>query len=146
MLDGDLSRPAADIENFLTSIVFDACRLSRPGEALVPFLGLARTDAGTPLAGLLAEADGPVRYDIWLNWPGEEAPAADVAGGEPELVLTMPRPGRPPALVLVEAKLWNGKSSLPSRSRLVTDQLGKVRTRSANTVPADLRFRVPARA
>jgi hypothetical protein len=44
---------------------------------------------------------------------------------EPELILRLTRPTGSPALVLVEAKLWSGKSSWPTLEGEVNDQLGK---------------------
>jgi hypothetical protein len=125
-LDREFKRPATEIEDLLTSVVFGSLMYAPMAEGLLPFLGCARTPAGA----LLAEQFGELRTVTYEFWPGWDPPAPSDAAmvgpsSEPELVLRFERDGAPALWVLVEAKLWSGKSSHATPGGPVNDQLGK---------------------
>jgi hypothetical protein len=139
-LDRELKRPVSEIEDLLTAVVFGSCKYVPPWEALLPFLGRALDERRAPLGAQLEDVVD-VEYDFWPSWKAavSSVPPADEStevsggislachdGGIPELVLKLRRQNRPSAWMLVEAKLYSGKSSRPTPgSGRVTDQLGK---------------------
>lgn len=157
-LERELKRSPTDIEDLLTSVVFGACRYVPPRDALLPFLGRARNAQGAKLAPMLAEVSR-ASYHFWPSWTDEPRvtpslppdhrsranphpqEAVGVHNHEPELVLALARPGLPAAWVLIEAKLLSGKSSRPSPSGPVNDQLGRYwvqlqrRAEAAHAIP-----------
>lgn len=164
-LDRELRRPPTEIEDLLTSVVFGACQYVSPDDALVPFLGMACNANGAKLAPLLADVVS-VSYMFWPSWDRSprDSPTSttevsatedfglDAQGNHrhaPDLVLAVARHGRPAAWILVEAKLLSGKSSRPTESGPVTDQLGKYwvelrrRAEAAGAVPLALVYVTP---
>jgi hypothetical protein len=110
-LDREFQRSPAEIENLLTSVVFGSCQYVSPGDALLRFLSEACDVHGTrlgPLTGVTSAS-----YEFWPSW-----------SGEPDVVVKLDREAGP-AWILIEAKLRNGKSSLPTTDGPVKDQLGK---------------------
>lgn len=136
-----------------------------PDDALVPFLGMACNANGAKLAPLLTDVTS-ASYTFWPSWhhglgdtptSAMEAATTDDYGPDkqtnnwhaPDLLLAVARRGRPTAWILVEAKLLSGKSSRPSDSGPVTDQLGKYwvelkrRAEAAEAVPLALVYVTP---
>jgi hypothetical protein len=125
-LDREFKRPATEIEDLLTSVVFGSLVYAPMAEGLLPFLGCARSPSGALLADRLVALRAVV-YDFWPGWdPSGPSDGTEVcAGSEPELVLRFERDDAPALWVLVEAKLWSGKSSHATPGGPVNDQLGK---------------------
>jgi hypothetical protein len=136
-----------EVEDLLTSVVFGSCAYVPHDLAVLPFLAKAR-DAEKNFLGEALRGVERVAYDFWPNWrPIHGEPSADAnglvdqapadndgrengpepgtRGAQPEVLLTLMRKAKPPALVLVEAKLFSGKSSLPTETGAVNDQLGR---------------------
>jgi len=128
-LDGELKRDAYEIEDLLTAVVIGTCSYLEPSVALVPFLAGARDVDGNLLDLTNVES---VEYEFWESLAavprrdtsnGIEDDAA--VGGEPEVILSVTRRDGSKAMLVIEAKLFSGKSSRPSPTGPVTDQLGK---------------------
>ncbi len=129
-LDRWFTRSPVEIEDLLTSLVFDVCRFHPPKDLVLPFLRQARSLDGCVLALPVEEEIEGVDYSFWDPRFGDSddetaVVSAEAAGGEPELVLKLRTRGMPEIWILVEAKLWSGKSSRAGSGPLVTDQLGK---------------------
>jgi hypothetical protein len=103
------------IEDLLTSVVLGTARYL-PGEvALLPFLRAASSLEGEPLGPKL---DGMHVKEVKL-WPSLGT------GSIPDAVVEFTDGMGRSYLLVIEAKLGTGKSSLPSATGPVTDQLGK---------------------
>ncbi len=114
-LGGEFVRNPYEIEDLLTAVVLGSCQYVAHDIALLPFLGGARLHSQEDV--LLRDLLGPVSdvdFEFWPAW-----------GCEPELLLKFSRPGRKSAWLIVEAKLLSGKSSIPTSTGSVNDQLGK---------------------
>jgi hypothetical protein len=103
---------ARNHEDYLTSAVFSHLRYLPPSEFWEDLFRLAKGLPGvggveTALAQVAAQAGVPVnryselRAHFWRNHP---------ILGEPDLLLVFSAEGLRPLVVLVEAKLWSGKS------------------------------------
>ena len=123
------------IEDVLTSVVVGACQYVEPEQGLLPFLRRALPIGTAPLADQLHDVDR-VEFVFWPFWRDasvrasgatEEIDYLDVVlpGSEPDVLIKLHRSGWQGWLVL-EAKLYSGKSSLPSTDvGVVQDQLAK---------------------
>jgi hypothetical protein len=127
-LDGELKRDAYEIEDLLTSVVIGTCSYLEPSVALVPFLSGARDVDGKLLD--LSDVQS-VEYEFWQ--PLAAVPRGDAheraedaaRGGVPEVLISVTRRDGSNAMLVIEAKLFSGKSAWPSPKGPVTDQLGK---------------------
>ena len=119
-LSGKSCAAARDSEDYLTSAVFGHLRYVPPGafwDALLAHArGLPGLDHAEPsLAAALADAAGlPSSYQrltahFWRSHP---------AHGEPDLLLVFTAPGRSPLVLLIEVKLWAGKSGTGDNDQL----------------------------
>jgi hypothetical protein len=125
-LDAEFARPPAEIEDFLTSVVLGSCRYLDPQVAFLPFLAEARDSAQRRLAELLPPASvKTVAYEFWPDWFSDLKSSEKMEGAEPELVARIETTDGRQLWLVVEAKLLSGKSSGPSPSGPVADQLGK---------------------
>lgn len=128
----ELKRDAYEIEDLLTSVVVGTCAYLDPHVALLPFLGHARDVDGRAFDTSSVTA---VQYKFWPPLEGRRTPQAegatgepepiDAEDGEPEVLLTLTRRDGSVGMLLLEAKLLSGKSSRPSPTGPVRDQLGK---------------------
>lgn len=125
-LNGEFSRPLEEIEDLLTSVVFGSLQYVPVADGLLPFIGCAKSPEGGSLSEVLVGVRG-VKCEFWPRWDAPVSADSEVlgAGSEPEIVLRFERDGALPAWVLVEAKLWSGKSSRATPTGPVNDQLGK---------------------
>lgn len=136
----DFNRSPYEIEDLLTSVVLGGCSYLSPEAALLPFLRHARSCDGARHGTTLDEALSrvtAVEYEFWPWWRTTPACARDASDDEaaepdeqtracqPEVLLKMTRAEAVPAWVLVEVKLYSGKSSRPDTGMGVNDQLGK---------------------
>jgi hypothetical protein len=141
-----LTKSPYEVEDLLTAVVIGSCAYVPHDAAVLPFLRKARDADGKDLGEALIDVECVV-YDFWPNWSpiGGEAsagsnastealmasngregePQAGGRGAQPEVLLTLTRKSKPPALILVEAKLFSGKSSFPTKEGPVNDQLGR---------------------
>jgi hypothetical protein len=123
ILRGKLSPEQENMEDILTSNVFGALKYVAPEEALLPFLAEAQQaeTKGKSLAWLKDVNGVNADYCFWPWW--EES---GCVGCEPDVVLRIDSPNGKKSLVLVEAKLFSGKSSEGSEEELhPTDQLAR---------------------
>lgn len=120
-LNGKSCPAARDSEDYLTSAVFGHVRYVPPAvfwdDLLAHARGLpAQNGAESSLATVLAASDSlPSGYErltahFWRAHPHH---------GEPDLLLVFAACGRPPLVLLVEAKLWSGKSGSGEYDQLV---------------------------
>jgi hypothetical protein len=149
-LNRDLKRSAFEIEDLLTSVVIGTCEYLPHERALFPFLRGAHGLGGISLAAELRNVD-MVSYEFWPNWErldddkdeveataegalrepaqntgsGSPADGPGAARSQPEVLLVFSCPGRPDRWLLLEAKLWSGKSSHRTDDGPVNDQLAK---------------------
>ena len=123
-LDGEFVRSPYAIEDLLTSVVLGTCAYLPPEAALLGFLRAARTTDGALLRERLADVV-TVEALFWHQWNAvtDEGPGA--GGAEPDLLLRFAHRAGNRSLLIVEAKLLSGKSSLPTTHGPVSDQLGK---------------------
>lgn len=135
-LGGWFKSPFTDIEDLLTSVVFGSLKYVPVAEGLLPFLGSARTSDGVTLSESLRGAT-QVEYQFWPRWDASSGSDDMGAGSEPELVLRLFREGETFAWILVEAKLWSGKSSTATQSGPVADQLGRYWVQLRARVPTN---------
>ncbi len=101
-IHGKTVREARDAEDYLTSAVFGHLRYVPPA-VFWPELFAA--------AGLVLPA-GATHLDVQF-WPRTEC------GGEPDLILTFKYPDSPALVVVIEVKLWSGKSGVGERDQLI---------------------------
>lgn len=125
-LYGEFVRHPRDVEDLLTSVVFGACCYAGSvNVALLPFLGAAKTSEGAPLSNRLRGVER-AEFRFWPPWDRVEADGSVIpARDEPDLLLELVDADGRSSLLVIEAKLWSGKSSRPSSTGAVTDQLGK---------------------
>lgn len=123
-LDGEFVRSPFEIEDLLTSVALGSCAYVPPGVALLPFLRLARSVDGDSLEPALADAVD-VETTFWPDWAAFTDGDGGVPGAQPELVVSVRHAGGRRSVLLVEVKLHSGKSSLPSSSAEISDQLAK---------------------
>jgi hypothetical protein len=110
VIRGKVSREIEYMEDVLTSAVFGGFRYAQPQDAVFPFLARCRRTSGeAPLAFLATVVSGTVEYEFWRWWPDRSG----FRGCEPDVVLDITA-GAKHMLVLVEAKLCSGKSSVAS--------------------------------
>jgi len=120
-IHGKTVEVARDNEDYLTSTVFGHLRYVAPGLFWDDLMKRARgvPDSGghEPLLGELLADTGrlPSAYSRLkvLFWKKHEI------HGEPDLILVFTAEGLPPLVILVEAKLWSGKSGTGDRDQLV---------------------------
>jgi len=126
LLHGKFSRNQENMEDILTSNVFGILKYNSDRRPLLQFLSKATSTNGQPPFSTFPDS-AEIHFEFWpwLN---------DIAGGcEPDVLLRIKYVGRQNYLVLIEAKLWSGKSSLakpPSHfdnnsDALVVDQLAR---------------------
>lgn len=123
-LNDEFVRSPYSIEDLLTSVVLGTCSYLPPHVALLPFLSRARMLDGSLLADQLEDVEA-VDAVFWPFWDAVDRPIASVGGAEPDLLLRLTHRDGQRSLLVVEAKLLSGKSSLPTSDTRVTDQLGK---------------------
>jgi hypothetical protein len=138
-LDREFWRSPAEIEDLLTSVVFGSCQYVQPGDALLRFLSEARDVHGAKLGPFIGVTSAC--YDFWPCWSDGGDPSSDTEADrlpghgpdeqrsrrhEPDLVVKLEGEAGP-VWVLVEAKLYTGKSSRPKDGGPVSinDQLGR---------------------
>jgi hypothetical protein len=120
-IHGKSLEQARESEDYLTSTVFGHLRYVPPGpfwdDLLNKARGLPSTDGREPSLGrVLADAGlAPSSYTsmsahFWKYHP---------LHGEPDLLLSFTGPGRQPLTLLVEVKLWSGKSGAGADDQLV---------------------------
>jgi hypothetical protein len=149
-----LSKDPCSIEDLLTSVVLGSAWYADPQLALVPFLARAVDDRGRRLEDDLHELR-VVKVRFWPTWGAveldaedteedelpDEADASDeiesaarvvaektkiaLARSQPEVIVEFERIDGHRFLLLVEAKLYGGKSSHPVGGGKVNDQLGR---------------------
>ena len=120
-IHGKTLQVARDSEDYLTSTVFGHLRYVPPrlfwpalvaAAKRVPVPGACETSLGQALA---ARGIDPAKYErlearFWKSHP---------ALGEPDLLLLFAGGPQPPLVVLIEAKLWSGKSGVEENDQLV---------------------------
>jgi hypothetical protein len=120
-IHGKTIQAARDSEDYLTSTVFGHLRYVPPHLFWPALLATARSVPGpggteTSLYSTLTSSGiGPARYErlearFWKSHP---------ALGEPDLLLLFAGGPQPPLVVLIEAKLWSGKSGVEENDQLV---------------------------
>ncbi len=120
-IHGKTLEVARDNEDYLTSAVFGHLRYVSPGPFWDDLLKRARGLPGPggqepSLGSMLADAGrSPSAYSrlevrFWRH---------HATHGEPDLILHFTADGRPPLVVLIEAKLWSEKSGTGDRDQLV---------------------------
>lgn len=155
-LDREFQRSPADIEDLLTSVVFGSCQYVAPSDALLRFLGEARTLDRAQLGPLTGYTSAS--YEFWPRWRhrvdslredetkttcDENAIEGPPQSNEPDVVVKLDGPAGA-AWILVEVKMRSGKSSLPTPEGLLSDQLArywvelKSRAEAARAIPLAL--------
>lgn len=117
LLHGKLSREQENMEDVLTSCVFGILSYLPPEKGLLPFLRKTQTLDGQPCATFDIGEVAHVDYHFWppLRESGQDGEAEfDCHPCEPDLLLKIHRADGSRLNVLIEAKLWSGKSSGPS--------------------------------
>ncbi|HOD83604.1 MAG TPA: hypothetical protein PKG77_19475 [Phycisphaerae bacterium] len=119
-MKGKLSREQENMEDILTSNVFGLLQYLSPEKGLLPFLGQAQqVDGARPLADLPSSTTAEMKF-----WPWQEY--GECLGCEPDVLLWLVLPDGTRQIVLIESKLWSGKSSYPDPSRPApVDQLAR---------------------
>lgn len=121
LLKGKLSRDQENMEDILTSNVFGLLRYMPPA-VLVDFLSRAVFPNGKPLF------DSPVHGRPGLTtemtfWPWWSEKTC--IGCEPDVVVDLAIPGEDSYRILIEAKLYSGKSSGAAEDTRPNDQLAR---------------------
>jgi hypothetical protein len=121
LICGKLSRDHEQIEDILTSNVFGLLRYSDPRITL-DFIERARLlNDKTPWdRSIFGSGELSIDWDFWPWWA-----EAQCAVCEPDVVLTLQSHGGARLLVLIEAKLHAGKSSLADPEGPPADQLAR---------------------
>ena len=121
ILRGKLSRDHEQIEDILTSNVFGLLRYE-DHRIVLEWLGRARLVDGRGAldCALLPIDQISIAWEFWPSWSEEGCVAC-----EPDVVLTVSVPGKPPMHVLIEAKLNSGKSSQADDGYAPADQLAR---------------------
>lgn len=117
LLHGKLSREQENMEDILTSSVFGVLRYLPPERGLLPFLCETQTMDAQPGAFFDIGDVAHVDYHFWpmLRENGLDGEAEfECHDCEPDLLLRIRRANGSRLNVLIEAKLWSGKSSGPS--------------------------------
>jgi hypothetical protein len=120
-IHGKALEAARDCEDYLTSAVFGHLRYVPPGAFWSSLFAAARDVPGpghietSLLDALAASGTDPARYErlearFWRSHP---------TLGEPDLLLLFSGGPQPPLALLVEAKLWSGKSGTEQWDQLV---------------------------
>jgi hypothetical protein len=107
LLNGKLSREQENMEDILTSTVFDVLKYLPPDQGILPFLARASSPDGKqrPFADA-GIAGAQVDYSFWPTYRAENCNPC-----EPDLCLQVRLPAGIVKLVFVEAKYLSGKSS-----------------------------------
>ena len=111
-LNGKLSREQENMEDILTSIVFGVLQYVPPSKGIFPLLNLVEQSDSTqtPLRGLWD--DSSVDYSFWESMKELHTESGiDCEYCEPDLLLRISKSNGEKLVVLIEAKLWSGKSS-----------------------------------
>jgi hypothetical protein len=121
LLRGKLSREHEQIEDILTSNVFGLLRYSDPRITL-DFLERARLLNDKPPwdRSIFGSGELSIEWDFWPWWADAQS-----AGCEPDVVLALHGQDSARLLVLIEAKLHAGKSSLADPEGPPADQLAR---------------------
>ena len=117
---GKLSTQQENMEDILTSCVFDALRLVNPADGVIPLLSDAIfwSDKTRKLGHISStHSHEAVGFDFW---PRYSAPGINAC--EPDVVITFEAAK---AIVLIEAKLHSEKSSYPDDDPFPNDQLAR---------------------
>ncbi len=144
-----LTKDAYTIEDLLTAVVLGSACYVPHDQALLPFLGKAIDEHGARLEALLTDV-ASITAEFWPNWGSSAVEAGDdtqavhmadeggpgdavatqrsgitIARSQPEVVIDVERSDGKHQLILIEAKLYSGKSSHATGDGVVTDQLAK---------------------
>ncbi len=118
---GKLSSQQENMEDVLTSCVFESLQFVRPCDGVIPFLSAAKNwHSNTERLNTVFNFDeehSDVVYEFWPRWNNQDGNSC-----EPDVVLTF---SRSKVIVLVEAKLHSGKSSLRDDGLFPNDQLAR---------------------
>jgi hypothetical protein len=142
-----LTKDAYTIEDLLTAVVLGSACYVPHDQALLPFLGKAIDEHGARLEALLTDV-ASITAEFWPNWGSSAVEAGDdteavhmadeggpgdavatqrsgitIARSQPEVVIDVERSDGKHQLILIEAKLYSGKSSHATGDGVVTDQL-----------------------
>jgi hypothetical protein len=116
-LHGKLSREEERLEDLLTSNVFGTFSYFPPQELLIPFLSQAENLQGERLA-LEDFAEAEIEF-----WPWMEEAGCNPAEPDVNIVFTTEEDRR--SAILIEAKLYSGKSSAADEGAAPMDQLAR---------------------
>ncbi len=120
-IHGKLTAQQENMEDMLTSCIFGSLRLLPPIQGLIPFFQLAEPfecDGEQFRSGLSIDVD---REDVDYHfWPWLKSPHS--VGCEPDLLITI-KPCK--MLILVESKLFSGKSTTADEGASPMDQLAR---------------------
>lgn len=129
LLSGKLSRTQENMEDVLTSCVFQLLKYAPPSDGLFPFLAAAESLSDSPgeityPLATLTERDFAENARIeFEHWPFFETPGCE-RNCEPDLLINIAGSGRRNFLVCVEAKYNSDKSSEADPTKpYPTDQL-----------------------
>lgn len=129
LLNGKLSRDQENMEDILTSTVFGQLRYLPPEEGLAPFLDNIVHKGHSSFPALVFGPSTTVKYKFWPRLREEkfdEETETQCHLCEPDVLLRVRGPDDYRVNLLVEAKLWSGKSSGPSEDDSApTDQLAR---------------------
>lgn len=100
---------ARDSEDSLTSAVFGHLRYVPPAVFWPALFAAARTTDGRPLCHVLPAGATALEVQFWPR----------TSFGEPDLKLTLRHPDGTTAVVVIEVKLWAGKSGAGDRDQLI---------------------------
>jgi hypothetical protein len=120
-IHGKLSAQQENMEDMLTSCIFGSLRLLPPMQGLVPYLQLAEpfecdgVQFRSRLSTIVGREDVDYRFWTWLKSP-------HTIGCEPDLLITI-KPCK--LLILVESKLFSGKSTVADEGASPMDQLAR---------------------
>jgi hypothetical protein len=105
LLHGKLSREQENMEDILTSIVFDVLRDLSPEQGVLPFLRQARGDShNNPFAGLTG---AKTEFRMWPSYREKNCNSC-----QPDVDILIAWPDGRNTLVCIEAKYLSGKSSM----------------------------------
>jgi hypothetical protein len=121
LLNGKLSSQQENMEDLLTSSVFGLLEYLPPESGLLPLLCLASYADGSGIPVLRAPGIRLERIEFWPTYEADK-----VAPTEPDVLIRLRDCQGKLHLVLVEVKLWSGKSSHPDPdSPAIVDQLAR---------------------
>jgi len=118
-LYGKLTRSEENLEDLLTSNVFGTFKYLSPELGLIPFLEKALDIDGNTIDSDLSRLSN-VRYRFW---PFLDEP--DCCPAEPDLIIELEHFDGNKTAILIEAKLYSGKSSFADKSPIPKDQLSR---------------------